>query len=208
MKNRNCIEWYLFFTNLHIIQIHYLLLFFKFFRYFRSTIFLVLLFAIISLTSNVQSKELKILQSGNDSRTHSPIANFLNTSDSTESTESIYQDISEKKNEAIVHARKNEILEVPLFQYLKTNALNETAIAENNNGTASETKYDLNAISSSENGEQNERLSVTRGALRIAARHALEATHNLYDRIEPNLFRRGRQNIFFLHLSIEITSRQ
>lgn len=154
---------------------------------------------IISRALYVQSKELKIPQFGNDSLTHLPIAIYLNTSNFTES---IYQHISKNKNEVVVHdiyARKNEKLEVPLFQYVKVTSLNETAIAEiNNNKTASKTRYHLNSISSSENGERNRRISVTSAALRIAARHALDATHNLYDKIEPNIIQRGiHQNITF-----------
>lgn len=116
-------------------------------------------------------------------------------------TESIQQHISKNTNDFVghdIHPRRNEKFKVPLFQYVEAIPLNKTTIDEISNiKTASQTRYHL-PTSSSENGERNERISITRSALRIAARQALEATHNLYDKIEPDIIRQGsHENITF-----------
>lgn len=157
-----------------IVQVH-VIHFFQFFRYPRTTISLVSLYIILISSQHAQSKEIKILRFGNRySRPQSLIANFLNASHSIQST-------SHHKSISL------EINAVPS---------NESSIEQNsNNRTASHTTFQtfqVKSISSSENGERNGRVSVIRAALRIAARHALEATLNLYDKREPNMVHRGK----------------
>lgn len=141
----------------------------------------------------MQSKEIKILQiEDENSRAHSPAEKLLNTSSSIE-TSNHQRSRSNKIVLSVKHDKKDQ---VPIFRGDKGVSSNETSTAQNSNSkTAPRTlfqSFQLKSISSSENGERNGRVSVTRAALRIAARHALEATLNLYDKKEPNMLQKGK----------------
>lgn len=144
----------------------------------------------------MQSKEIKILPSGDkNSHQQSSSANLLNISTSAEP---INHHKSTNKNEFdLNHTYVKEDQEVPLLQAIKTILSNGTSKAQiSDSKTESSTNFQtfqLKSIRSSENDERDGRVSVTRAALRIAARHALEATINLYDRREPNMVHRGKR---------------
>lgn len=169
-----------------------ILTFLRLFRNFRAPLSLSLLFIIISSNPRVQSKEIKIFQiEDKDSRAYSPAEKLSNTLSST----AIPNDQRSRSNKIVLNVKHDKKDQFPIFRGDKDSS-NETSTAQNSNGkTAPRTlfqSFQLKSISSSENGERNGRVSVTRAALRIAARHALEATLNLYDKKEPNMLQRGK----------------
>lgn len=176
--------------------------FISFFRNFRTPISLVLLFIILITTPHVQTKEIRTTQFGDSNRNspaQSSIPYHLNTSKSVDFKSKITYDTnyiySETKNEIVlneIHLKTNPKLDIPLIQAIPSNGILTTP-KSNIEASSPPTiqAFRIKSISSGEKSERNARVSVTHAALQIAARNALEATLNLFDKKNPNLVHRG-----------------